>query len=84
MLITAHAVQRYQERVADVPVLEAMEALSCDAVKAAIKFGAKVVKLHGGQRIIIQGQSVVTVIPHTRINRNTLRIWEHEGVGFDG
>lgn len=66
MLITTHALQRYAERVRPCTEDEARAALSCRGIIAAIEFGAGLVKLGTGQRVIIRGQTVVTVIPAER------------------
>ncbi|MDP2131926.1 MAG: hypothetical protein U0975_09805 [Erythrobacter sp.] len=46
--LTRHAIQRYRERVADVPAAEVWRALDCAAVRVAIDFGARFVRLAGG------------------------------------
>jgi hypothetical protein len=61
--ITAHAIQRFIERVAKVSVQDARERLSSPAVIAAAKFGAHYVRLGTGQRIVIQDGKVITVLP---------------------
>ena len=61
--VSAHAVSRYRERVADVPETEAVEAMRSPAVQAAADFGAPYVRLATGQRIAIENGVVVTVLP---------------------
>lgn len=61
--VTAHAIERYRERVADVPDDEIQAALSGRAFDAAQDFGAHVVILPAGQRAIIKGKHIVTVPP---------------------
>jgi len=61
--ITAHAIERYRERVADVSVDEARQALLSPAVLQAAEFGAPYVRLGTGQRIVIANGAVVTVLP---------------------
>jgi phosphate uptake regulator len=61
--ISAHAAQRYIERVADVSVEQARAALSCRAVVTACAFGAPFVRLASGHRVVISGMDVVTVLP---------------------
>lgn len=63
LTITAHAVQRYRERVADVPDDKIAAALSGRAFDATQDFGAHVVILPKGQRAIIKGHHIVTVLP---------------------
>jgi hypothetical protein len=61
--ITAHAVDRYRERVADLPDADIRRAIDCPAVRAGVEFGACYVRLGGGQRIVLEGNVVVTVLP---------------------
>lgn len=61
--VTTHAIERYQERVSNVPDADARAALSCPAVLKAAEIGAPFVKLGTGQRIVLDGQRVVTVLP---------------------
>lgn len=61
--ITRHAIQRYRERVADVPAAEVWRALDCPAVRLAIEFGARFVRLGGGQRLVLEENRVLTVLP---------------------
>lgn len=61
--LTRHAIQRYRERVADVPPAEVWRALDIPAVRLAIEFGARFVKLAGGQRVVIQENRIVTILP---------------------
>lgn len=61
--LTRHAIQRYRERVADVSAVEIWRALDCPAVRAAIDFGARFVRLSGGQRVVLEENRVVTILP---------------------
>lgn len=63
MIISAHAVQRYQERVANVSDEQARAALNSPAVNLAANFGAPFVRIATGQRIVIENHVVVTVLP---------------------
>lgn len=63
LTITAHAVLRYQQRVTPCTPDEAREALSSLAVHQAAMFGAPYVRLATGQRIVLDGSVVVTVLP---------------------
>jgi hypothetical protein len=58
LYVTRHAIQRYRERVADLPACEIWRALDCPAVRAAIAFGARFVRLSGGQRAVIDQNRV--------------------------
>lgn len=64
--ITAHAIERFQERVANVSADEARETLT-SLTRQAAAFGAPYVRLGTGQRIVINDGAVITVLPdHTR------------------
>lgn len=63
LIVSLHAVQRYQERVANVPDDEAEAALSGPAFMAACKFGGAAVILPSGHRAIVADGTVVTVLP---------------------
>lgn len=72
LIITDHACIRYIERVAPVTKAEARLALSCRGIIAAMKFGARIVKLGTGHRVILRGETVVTVIPADRKSRDAM------------
>jgi hypothetical protein len=62
--VTRHAAERYCERVNPrLTIAEAIAALSTPAVRRAALFGAPYVRLGTGQRIVLEGSSVVTVLP---------------------
>ncbi len=63
LYLTRNAIQRYRERVADVPAAAIWQALDCPAVRIAIDFGARFVRLAGGQRVVLQKNRVVTILP---------------------
>lgn len=69
--LTRHAIQRYRERVADVPAIDIWRALDIPAVRIAIDFGAPFVRLAGGQRVVIKESRIVTILPSDRC-RGTL------------
>ena len=60
--ITAHAIERFQERIANWPEAAVRKALSSPAVRLAAQIGAPFVKLGSGHRIALQGHTVVTVL----------------------
>lgn len=62
-ILTRHAIIRYQERVAALPEAEIARALDCPAVHRAIEIGAPFVRLGGGQRLVLDGPRIVTVLP---------------------
>jgi hypothetical protein len=78
--VSNHAVLRYQERVAPVSMEQAREILSSPAIQRAAEFGATYVRLGTGQRVVIQGQTVVTVQPATHYARQIKR----RGLGLYG
>lgn len=61
--VTSHAIARYRERVRNVSIDVARAALSIAAVQKAAEIGAPFVKLGTGQRIVIERNVVVTVLP---------------------
>lgn len=64
--ITSHAISRYRARVEPVSYAEARQALLSKAVQAAVDFSegtTTYVRLPGGQRIVIEHNAVVTVLP---------------------
>lgn len=63
--ISKHAIQRYQERVAPVTDDEAKARLSSKAIQLAATFGARCLRLGTGQRVILKGPYVVTVLAPT-------------------
>lgn len=70
MRVTKHAVERYQERIAAIPAAEARTRIrsAASAVHAAASFGASVVRMGDGTKLIIDGTTVVTVLPRGWIN----------------
>ena len=66
--VTQHAIDRYRERVADIPDQAIVAQLTTDAVLAAARFGAPYVRLSTGQRIVIVKHKVITVLPaHAKV-----------------
>lgn len=61
--ISGHAIQRYQERVANIPEERVRVALDTPAVRAAVSFGCPYVRLPTGQRIVLDHGVIVTVLP---------------------
>lgn len=61
--VTAHAVVRYQERIANLSDDDVRARLDTPAIRAAIKFGAPYVRLGSGHRVVIANGAVVTVLP---------------------
>ena len=59
---TDHAIQRYQERVHQCSKAEAIASLTSPVIELAARFGAMTVKLGTGQRILLKGNVVVTVL----------------------
>ena len=61
--VTGHAIQRFQERVQNLPVDQVEAALSSPFIQRAVEFGAKYVKLFNGARAVIRGGVIITVLP---------------------
>lgn len=62
MIVTRHAIDRYRERVEPVTPAEAEAVMRTQAVQAAIAFGAKAVRLGNGARLVLEGETIVTVL----------------------
>jgi hypothetical protein len=70
--ITAHAIQRYQQRVADLPAEAVRALIDTPAVRLAAKFAGNAeihVTLPTGHRIIVVDATVVTVTPSSHYKR---------------
>lgn len=61
--VTDHAIQRYRERVTDVPDEQIVAALSGKAFAACSAIGRGAVVLPTGHRVIVDNGIVVTVLP---------------------
>ena len=62
--ISSHAIVRAMERLPGVRTEgEAIAALDTPAVRRAVEFGAKYVRLGTGQRIVLENGTVTTVLP---------------------
>lgn len=72
--VTRHAIERYQERVADVSDEQAEAALSSPAIQAAASFGCEYVRLATGHRVVVKDNAVVTVQPREHYQRQVGRI----------
>ncbi|MFN3943912.1 MAG: hypothetical protein ACK4K7_03135 [Allosphingosinicella sp.] len=71
MIVTAHARQRWCERIDPRATLEEAAAamqLSSRAVEIAAAFGCRVVRT-GAAKLVLEGETVVTVIPRNWICR---------------
>lgn len=72
--VTHHAIERYQERIdPDAPHDEARAALDTPATRAAAEFGAQFVRLASGHRIVVQDNTVVTVMPADNYRKQVCR-----------
>lgn len=66
MIVTMHAAERWVERVNPaLTVSQARSAIAAHtrAIETAIAFGAHVVRIGTGQKLVIEGDTVVTVAP---------------------
>lgn len=75
-VISLHAIERYQQRVEDVPAAEVLRRLVTPALRAAIEFGAESARLPSRHRLVIVGDTVVTIRPDdgpARRNRGRTR-----------
>lgn len=71
--LTTHAIERYQERVANLPDDQVREILSAPNIIKAIAFGAEKVKLGTGHRLVILSKRIVTVLPSAKIKRKNTK-----------
>lgn len=62
--ITPHAIQRYRQRVKDIPEAEIVAQLSTRAFEAAKDFARCAVILPTGHRAVMRWGAVITVLPH--------------------
>ena len=64
LFVSHHAEQRYRERVEDgLSTATVIERLTSPVIRQAAAFGAPYVRLPGGQRVVIERGSIVTVLP---------------------
>ncbi|MEL7755216.1 hypothetical protein VO57_015110 [Citromicrobium bathyomarinum] len=86
LLVTSHAIMRYQERVENVPAREVCARLNAPVFQRASEFGARYVKLAGLQRVVILEGRVITVLPsgHAPGSLAPSRDALHDGAGGDG
>lgn len=78
LIVSLHAIQRFQERVASVSDGEAVAALSGRAFKAVNDFGCGAVILPSGHRAIIADGTVITVLPKD-FRANKVHMGRNEG-----
>lgn len=67
--VSGHAIQRFQERVANVSAEIATLCLSSPTIRKAIEFGAGTVILGTGHIVVIKGSTIVTVKPGRKKRR---------------
>ncbi|WP_179504360.1 MULTISPECIES: hypothetical protein [unclassified Sphingomonas] len=72
--VTIHAIQRYQERVCNLPDGEVVALLSSAAIELAADFGAPCVRLPTGHRVMLNGNRVITVFP-ANVHRSHIAAW---------
>jgi hypothetical protein len=86
MFVTLHAIERYQQRVENVPAIEVHRRLNAPALRKAAEFGARFVRLSGGQRIVMKDWRIITILPrdHCRGSLSPARDHHHDNEGRDG
>jgi hypothetical protein len=62
LTVSRHAMDRYRERVSDLPDAEISARLSGPAFALAAEFGAPFVRLPTGHRAVIREATVVTIL----------------------
>lgn len=78
--VSMHAAERWCERVDPAASLaEAVERIqeSSRAIRIAAAFGCHCLKLGCGAKLVLDGETVVTVLPRGSLGG----VWRHEGVG---
>lgn len=63
LIVTRHAMDRYRERVKDVPDRDIFAHLTSATFALAADFGARYVRFPKGQRAVIVDHRIVTVLP---------------------
>lgn len=63
LTITLHAIERYQQRVENVPAAVVIARLSGPAFLAADQLGSASIILPTGHRAVVHDHSVITVLP---------------------
>ena len=63
LIVTRHAMDRYRERVKDVPDRDIFAHLTNKTFEIAAQFGARYVRLSKGQRAVIIQHRIVTILP---------------------
>lgn len=77
-MITDHAVLRYLERVKGIDVEAVKREMDTPSLRAAVGIGASGLRLSNGAKLVIDGGSVVTVLPAGHhITRRTFERNEH-------
>ncbi len=71
--VTAHAIDRFRERIADLPEETIRALLSAEPIRQAADFGANWVRIAGGHRICLRGHTVTTILPPDHFKRMVLR-----------
>jgi len=81
--VTTYAIQRYQDRVSNLPDCEVCAALDSRAMRLAEDMGTCRVILPTGHRAVVKGGAVVTILMPRRRRHHAARIatnttWEDE------
>lgn len=74
LTVSLHAIQRYQERVENLPDETVRQILSSPHIKAAAAFGAKFIRIASGHRIAIADMTVTTILPPDNYRRQIRRV----------
>lgn len=74
LTISMHAIERYQERVANVPAEEVVARLNSPAIRLAASFGARFVRLGTGHRVAIVNHTVTTILPPEHFGKQIKRV----------
>lgn len=86
MIVTSHAIDRYLERVRFCSRDEAHQALTSPFIIKAAEFGARFVRLHAGQHVVIDEGKIITVLPreHALASMTMERDWKFKREAVNG
>lgn len=86
LIVTRHALDRYRERIDDLPDREIEQRLTTAPYRIAAEFGARYVRLGSGHRVVIIDHKVITILPQDNAQGSMTPARDHlyEREGSDG
>jgi len=70
LIVSRHAMDRFRERVANLPDRQIFERLSTPIFELAVELGASAVRLPSGHRAVIKNTTVLTVLPKQEVHHS--------------